>query len=139
MPIKIGEHSLFANLIEIEMYDFDVILSMDWLTTHYTVIGCQKKRARFSPPNANSFEFEETLRGRLIPTISTLQSKKLIDSRCRGYMVNIVDTTKERESVPSDVSKVREYLTVFPEDLPGLPLDREIEFCIELIPRTAPI
>ena len=54
-------------------------------------------------------------------------------------MANIVDTTKERESVPSDVPIVREYLTVFPEDLPGLPPDREIEFCIELIPGTAPI
>ena len=139
MPIRIGEFPLFANLIEIEMYDFDVILSMDWLTTHYTVIGCQKKRARFSPPNANSFEFEETLRGRLIPTISALQSKKLIDSRCRGYLANVVDTTKERESIPSDILIVREYLTVLPKDLPGLTLDREIEFCIELIPRTAPI
>ena len=121
------------------MYDFDVILGMDWLTTHYAVIDCRKKRVRFSPPKANSFEFQGTPRGRSIPTISALQAKKLIDSGCRGYLANIVDTTKERESVPSDVPIVREYLTVFPEDLPGLCPDREIEFCIELIPRTTPI
>ena len=34
---------------------------------------------------------------------------------------------------------VLEYLSVFPDDLPRLPPDREIEFCIELIPETAPI
>ena len=34
---------------------------------------------------------------------------------------------------------VRDYLTVFPEDLPGLPPEREIEFTIELIPGTAPV
>ena len=34
---------------------------------------------------------------------------------------------------------VQEFLEVFPEDLPRLPLDRETEFIIELIPSTAPI
>ena len=34
---------------------------------------------------------------------------------------------------------VREFLKVVPEDLPGLPPDREIEFAIDLIPGTAPI
>ena len=34
---------------------------------------------------------------------------------------------------------MREYLSVFPEDLPGLPPDREVEFSIDLIPGTAPV
>ena len=34
---------------------------------------------------------------------------------------------------------VCEFLDVFPEDLPGLPLDRDVEFAIELEPGTAPI
>ena len=34
---------------------------------------------------------------------------------------------------------IREYLTVFLDDLPGLPPDRQIEFSIELVPGTAPI
>jgi hypothetical protein len=34
---------------------------------------------------------------------------------------------------------VCEYPDIFPEELPGMPLDRNIEFVIELIPRTAPI
>ena len=34
---------------------------------------------------------------------------------------------------------VDEFLDVFPDDLPGMPLDRDIEFIIELLPRTAPI
>ncbi|CAN6483490.1 unnamed protein product [Victoria cruziana] len=33
------------------------------------------------------------------------------------------------------ISVVQEYRDIFPEDLPGLPLEREIEFIIELIPR----
>ena len=34
---------------------------------------------------------------------------------------------------------VREFLDVFPEDLPGVPPDREIDFGIDLLPGTKPI
>lgn len=37
------------------------------------------------------------------------------------------------------VPVVREYANVFPEDLPGMPPDRDIEFVIDLIPGTAPM
>jgi hypothetical protein len=37
------------------------------------------------------------------------------------------------------VSIVCQFLDVFPNELPGLPLDRDVEFKIELIPSTAPI
>ena len=38
-----------------------------------------------------------------------------------------------------DIPVVREYANVFPDDLPGMPPDRDIEFVIELQPGTAPI
>lgn len=34
---------------------------------------------------------------------------------------------------------VREFPDIFPKDLPGLPLEREIEFGIEVVPSTQPI
>jgi hypothetical protein len=34
---------------------------------------------------------------------------------------------------------VSEFPDVFPDDLPGMPPDRDIEFSIELIPGTSPI
>jgi hypothetical protein len=38
-----------------------------------------------------------------------------------------------------DIPVVCEFPDVFPEDLPGLPLERDVEFVIELKPGTAPI
>jgi hypothetical protein len=38
-----------------------------------------------------------------------------------------------------DIPVVQEYPDVFPEELPGMPPDRDIEFVIDLIPRTSPI
>ena len=39
----------------------------------------------------------------------------------------------------ADIPVVCDFLDVFPDDLPGLPLDRDVEFKIELLPGTAPI
>ena len=38
-----------------------------------------------------------------------------------------------------DIPIVCEFLDVFPDELPGLPLDRDVEFKIELVPGTTPI
>ena len=103
------------------------------------MIDFHRKRVRCSPPNAKSFEFQGTSRSPIAPMISALRSRKLLDSGCQGYLANIIDKTKERESLLEDVPIVREYLSVFPDDLPRLPPDREIEFCIELISETVPI
>jgi hypothetical protein len=38
-----------------------------------------------------------------------------------------------------DIRVVQKYPDVFPEELSGMPPDRDIEFLIELLPRTPPI
>jgi tRNA splicing ligase len=55
-------------------------------------------------------------------------------------MQELVEKVKlNQANVVSEVRVVNEYLDVFPEELPGMPPDREIEFAIELVPGTAPI
>ncbi|GJT32702.1 hypothetical protein Tco_0923121 [Tanacetum coccineum] len=46
------------------------------------------------------------------------------------------ETTERRIE---DVPIVRDFPEVFPEDLPGLPPTRQVEFHIELIPGAAPV
>ena len=48
-------------------------------------------------------------------------------------------TAEGKELTVDMVPVVRDYPTVFPEDLPGLPPEREVEFGIDLMPGTAPI
>ena len=38
-----------------------------------------------------------------------------------------------------NICAVRDFLDVFPEELSGMPLDREVKFVIDLLPGTAPI
>ena len=53
--------------------------------------------------------------------------------------MNIVDKEKETRVTPEEVLVIREYLTMFLDDLPGLSPDHQIEFSIKLVPGTAPI
>ncbi|GKE63210.1 hypothetical protein Tco_1513577, partial [Tanacetum coccineum] len=46
---------------------------------------------------------------------------------------------KSDEKRLEDIPVVKEFLEVFPEDLPGLPSVRQVEFQIDLIPGTSPI
>ncbi|GJY98832.1 putative reverse transcriptase domain-containing protein [Tanacetum coccineum] len=49
------------------------------------------------------------------------------------------EKTEILEKQIEDVSVVRDFQEVFPGDFPGLPLTRQVEFHIELIPGTAPV
>ena len=53
-------------------------------------------------------------------------------------MAHLRDDTTQVPSIES-VSIVREFLDVFPADLPGMPPDRDIDFCIDLEPGDHPI
>jgi hypothetical protein len=49
-------------------------------------------------------------------------------------------TARIKEIKPSEaINVVSEFLDVFPDELPGMPPERKVEFAIELIPGTAPI
>ncbi|KAL4021466.1 hypothetical protein IC575_020267 [Cucumis melo] len=70
--------------------------------------------------------------------ISVLKAEKLLRKGCTAFLAHIVVVQREKLK-PEDVPVVKEFLDVFPDDLSGLPPDREIEFTIELLPGTAPI
>ena len=54
-------------------------------------------------------------------------------------MAHVVDKRVEEKLKIDDVPIVWDVLEVFPEDLPSLPPDKEIEFEIDLVPGTKPI
>nr|GFB12541.1 putative reverse transcriptase domain-containing protein [Tanacetum cinerariifolium] len=61
---------------------------------------------------------------------------------CHVFLANITSTKDEDKSKGKrleDVTVVQEFLEVFPEDLPGIPPTRQVEFRIDLVPGTAPV
>lgn len=70
--------------------------------------------------------------------ISTFQVDKLLRDGCKGYLAFVVDEQKDELKL-EEIPIVREYPDVFPEDLSGLPPEREVEFAIDLTPGTVPL
>ena len=59
--------------------------------------------------------------------ISVMQANKILRKTCQGYLVYAIESA-DSEMQLAKVPVVNEFFDVFPEDLPGLPPDREIEF-----------
>ncbi|GKC11081.1 putative reverse transcriptase domain-containing protein [Tanacetum coccineum] len=97
------------DLMPIKLDSFDVVIGMDWLSKYHARIICDEKVVH-------------------IP----------ID----GETLNIRAQVMEKNSAEKrleDIPVVREFLEVFSEDLPGLPLVRQVEFQIDLIPGATPV
>ncbi|GJS58849.1 putative reverse transcriptase domain-containing protein [Tanacetum coccineum] len=137
-PLRFDDKIRFANLLPLEMSDFDIILGMDWLTKHRATIDCHTKRVIFDDLNNPEFIYHGSRPGKAIKIISALKSRTLISHGCEGFLASIKDTSLDGPRLESH-PVVQNFLDVFPDELPGLPPDREVEFTIELIPGAQPI
>jgi hypothetical protein len=107
-----------VNLVVLESNGIDVILGCDWLKSYDGVIQCAKGTIMLTSPQGERMQ------------VSTDMS-----TDAKGEtMVNHLE-----EKPLENIKVVCEYPDVFPEELPGMPPDRDIEFSIELLPGTAPI
>ena len=69
---------------------------------------------------------------------SSFEVTKLLDKGCQGFLASIVDSTAGEPRL-EDIAVVCNFPDIFPQELPGLPLGREVEFVIELAQGTEPI
>ncbi|XP_073012257.1 uncharacterized protein [Typha latifolia] len=136
--VELEGKCLLVDLISLEINDFDVILGMDYLVAHHATVDCRQKKVTFTLPGQLEPFFQGKKRFPRTSIISTLYANKLLKKGCMGYVASVADMQKSAPSI-EDLSIVRDFCDVFPEDLPGLPLYREIEFTIDLTPSTAPI
>ena len=67
-----------------------------------------------------------------------MTTQKMLRKGCQGYLAYVVETGKEG-TILDEIPVVREFPDVFPDDIAGLPPEREVEFTIDLIPGTEPI
>ncbi|KAA0067484.1 ty3-gypsy retrotransposon protein [Cucumis melo var. makuwa] len=136
--VEIANRMLDVNLLVLDMQDFDVILGMDWLSANHANIDCFGKEVVFNPPSGASFKFRGAGMVCIPKDISAMKASKLLSQGTWGILASVVDIREPEVSLSSE-PVVREYPDVFPDELPGLPPPREVDFAIELEPGTAPI
>jgi hypothetical protein len=99
----------------------DVILEMNWLPKNQATISCDKRTVKLVSPSRKE-------------VVTKLYLLELEEGACHHLSVD------DKESNPIEAIRiVSELPDVFPEELPGMPPKRKVEFAIELIPGTASI
>ncbi|GKA29036.1 putative reverse transcriptase domain-containing protein, partial [Tanacetum coccineum] len=137
-PLRFDDRIRPANLLPIHMLDFDVILGMDWLASHRATIDCYARTVIFGNVRQPEFVYHGSSPLKSVKLISAMKARTLISHGCQGFLASVMDTSLESPNI-ENLSVVREFADVFPDELPGLPPAREIEFGIELIPGAEPI
>ena len=136
-PIKIREYEFLGDLIELSFREFDVILGMDWLSLHQVVVDCRMKRITLRTQSGEEVTFIDERSNHLSNVISATTARTMVQKGCDAYLAYVIDTKKEEPSL-SDIPTIYDYLNVFPEELSGLPPQREIEFTIDVVPSATP-
>ncbi|XP_074355489.1 uncharacterized protein LOC141695133 [Apium graveolens] len=136
--VRVDDRELLVDLLPIQMRDFDIILGMDWLERHKATIDCPGKRIIFGDSNSPEFVFQGSKPSGCGKFISAIKAKKMIAHGCEGFLAHVIDTSKVQPDL-EDVLVVREFSDVFPDDLEGLPSEREVKFSINLLPDAQPI
>ncbi|GJT05040.1 putative reverse transcriptase domain-containing protein [Tanacetum coccineum] len=128
----------------VEMGSFDVIIGMDWLSKYNAVIDCAKiVRIPFgSEILIFHGDGSRNKRGTRLNIISCTKAQKYLLQGCHVFLAHITiketgDKSKKKQL--QDVPIVKNFPEVFPEDLPGLPPTRQVEFHIDLVPGAAPV
>nr|GEV91103.1 hypothetical protein [Tanacetum cinerariifolium] len=117
--IGLLSHPFNIDLMPVELGSFDVIIGMDWLENSHAVIVCDEKIVH-------------------IP----FGDEILIVQGDRSILAQVTKKETEvklKEKRLEDVPIIRKFLEVFPEDLPGLPHARQVEFQIDLDRGAAPV
>ncbi|KAJ8771896.1 hypothetical protein K2173_027073 [Erythroxylum novogranatense] len=130
--IKIQESEYAADLIKLPFHEFDLILGMDWLSKHQAVIDCKAKTIFLKRPDQSEIVFRGGCTHALTNVVSAMQAQKLLRKGCEAYLAFVLETQKEGDKNKLlEIPVVNEFPDVFPEELPGLPPEREVEMCID--------
>ena len=132
--LEISGTLLTVDLRIMDMSKFDVILGMDWLIAYRIVIDCECRRVTAYTQDGTRMVFQGDKHDVLPQTV--------YESKCQGQLAGWLASLILEDEVRPDLDLPRvvcEYEDVFPDELPGLPPHRDVDFSIELHPGTSPI
>jgi hypothetical protein len=111
---------------------------MDWLESHEAILNCKMKRLSLVDDEGQRRVIVGRNQGVSLRFVSSLQLWKSIRKGCKLYAILALSEKGVAEGL-EHLPVVKEFADVFPEELPGMPPERELEFTIDLKPGTEPI
>ncbi|GJS41392.1 putative reverse transcriptase domain-containing protein [Tanacetum coccineum] len=135
--LNLLDHLFDIDLMPIELGTFDVIIRMDWLVERDVVIVCGKKEVHV-PYKNKTLVVKGDHGASQLKVISCIKARKYIERGSQLFLAQVTEKEPSKKQL-QDVLVIRNFPEVFPDDLPGLPPPRQVEFRIELVAGAAPV
>ncbi|GJU92346.1 putative reverse transcriptase domain-containing protein [Tanacetum coccineum] len=119
------------DLMPIKLGSFDVVIGMDWLSKYHARIICDEKVVHI-PIDSETLIIQGDRSKTRISLISCIKTERYLSYGCQVFIAQVMEKKSDDKRL-EDIPVVREFLEIFPEDLPGLPPVHQVEFQIELI------
>ncbi|KAL2900382.1 Dynein heavy chain 9 axonemal, partial [Bienertia sinuspersici] len=134
--VNIARTKLPTNLIQFKLRDFEVILGMDWRSKYKARIECHNQKISLKGPKGNRISYQGMICKRGVKIVSIMTFQLYVRKGYPIYLFHVQDMDLEEEKGIRKFHVVNEFEDVFQEELPRMPLVREMDFKIYLIPRT---
>ncbi|KAK4400598.1 hypothetical protein Sango_1165900 [Sesamum angolense] len=118
---------LASKILVMDLKEFDVILGMDWLAQHRAVVDCYKKEVMIESSGKPKVVFMGDRQVVPVCVISAIEARRLMLEGCEAFLPHVIDAEKVSPTL-KEIPVLRDFLEVFPDDLPGLPPHREVDF-----------
>ncbi|XP_076900494.1 uncharacterized protein LOC143554674 [Bidens hawaiensis] len=135
--ISLASYDIPVRLLPMTLAGFDVVLGMDWLVMNQAHILCSEKTIKIRAPNSKIIQIVGDKEVEKVGIISKIKASRCLGKGCLGFMAFVTKEPEPRKL--EEVPVVSEFKDVFPDELPGIPPDREVEFKIDLVQGTSPI
>ncbi|XP_024964681.1 uncharacterized protein LOC112504958, partial [Cynara cardunculus var. scolymus] len=136
--LNLTSRDFHIDLIPIQLGSFDIIVGMDWLSKNRAEISCFEKIVRILLPEGGILEVHGEKPRRVIKIMTCLKMREYLRKECIAFLAHVMDKKAEEKRV-QDILIIRDFPEVSPNELPGIPPPRQVEFHIELIPGAAPV
>ena len=134
----IHDRELLVDLIVLPFHEFDFILGMDWLSKHPAIVDCGKKTVLLECSNMSNVTVHGNRSGSVLNVISVMQAKCFLRNGCEAFLAMVLDSQRGKVNL-ENIPVIKEFPDVFPEELLGLPLEREVDLSIEFVQGITPI
>jgi hypothetical protein len=124
------------NILPLGSYDF--LIGMDWLDQHHALLEFHNKRFTCLNEEGNHVTVQGIPKAMVVREISAMQLKKCYWKGCQLFASWVEEASRYVVSNLEDHKVLKEFKDVF-QEVPGLPLKRDIDFSINWMPEEAPV
>ena len=136
-PIVIQDREFSADLIALSFCEFDLILGMDWLSKHRAIIYCDKNTVVLTCSDQSEVIVHGVRSRSMSNVISAMQARRLQRKGCEAFLALVLDSKRGQIEL-ENILVVKDFPDVFPEELPSISPEREVDLSIEILSRTSP-